>query len=184
MWFHHAHNRVKIPKTKYTAFLGAVQGSLAQPARQGLQNLLADRQAKRGKVPPFIREPYLLRARKLVAKPEPKPKRKKKKAEDKAKVAETEIVGEDLVYPKYVGDTSDEEDELPLCLLQLLEGEEDVRAPTTPDNITEHLSSSIRSHLKDDVPVQIKQTIRTSRERIWAKGVLRLPQFDTSRDLD
>ena len=191
---------VKMAKTKFTAFLAGVRGSLATSAHQGLQDLLADREAKRNKASSaFCREPYLSRARKPVVRPKAKPRKpvvrpkakpkrknkKKKELKDAVKAEELEIVSAPSSYPQYVGDTSDDEDELPLCLLQLLgSGEEGDQVPTTPDNITEHLSSSLKSQLKDDVPAQIKQAFRTSRERRWATGVLRLKQVDTSRDLD
>jgi hypothetical protein len=136
----------------------------------------------------FSCEPYLLRARKPVVRPKAKPKREnknQKELKDAVKAEELETVSAPSSYPQYVGDTSDDEDDLPLCLLQLLGSrEERDQVPTTPDNITQHLSSSLKSQLKDDVPAQIKQAFRTSRERRWATGVLRLKQVDTSRDLD
>ena len=151
---------VKIPKTKFTAFLAGVRGSLATSAHQGLQDLLADREAKRNKASSaFSCEPYVLRARKPVVRPKAKPKRenkKKKELKDAVKAEELETVSAPSSYPQYVGDTSDDEDDLPLCLLQLLGSrEERDQVPTTPDNITQHLSSSLKSQLKDDVPAQI-----------------------------
>jgi hypothetical protein len=136
----------------------------------------------------FCREPYLLRARKPVVRPKAKPKREnknQKELKDAVKAEELETVNAPSSYPQYVGDTSDDEDELPLCLLELLgSGEEGDQVPTKPNNITKHLSSSPKSQLKDDVPAQIKQAFRISHERRWATGVLRFKQVDTSRDLD
>ena len=220
---------VKIPRTKFTAFLEGVRGSLATSAQQGLQDLLADREAKRNKAfeclraycseldcqrarKPLVRpkakskcknkkkkqlksavktekdkegkrdkassalcrEPYLLRPRKPIVKSKAKPKREnKEKKELKTEVLET--VSAPSSYPQYVGDTSDDEDELPLCLLQLLRSSEER---------TQVVISSLKKQLTDDVPAQIKQAFRTCRERRWATGVLRMKQVDTSRDLD
>ena len=86
-----------------------------------------------------------------------------------------ETVSTPSSYPQYVGDTSDDDDELPLCLLQLLRSSEER---------TQVVISSLKKQLTDDVPAQIKQAFRTCRERRWATGVLRMKQVDTSRDLD
>lgn len=220
---------VKIPRTKFTAFLEGVQGSLATSAQQGLQDLLADREAKRNKAfeclraycrelgcqrtrKPLVRpkakskcknkkkkqlkdavktekdneakrnkassalcrEPYLLRPRKPIVKPKAKPKRENKEKKE-LKTEELETVSAPSSYPQYVGDTSDDEDELPLCLLQLLRSSEERNQVAI---------TSLKKQLTDDVPAQIKHAFRTCRERRWATGVLRVKQIDTSRDSD
>ena len=143
-----------------------------------------DGEAKRNKASSaFCREPYLLRPRKSIVRPKAKPKREnkeKKKLKDAVKAEELETVERYLcrptivpsiypqlpsIYPQYVGDTSDDEDELPLCLLQLLGSREERNQVAT---------SSLKNQLLDDVPAQIKQAFRTCRERRWATGVLRL----------
>ena len=70
---------------------------------------------------------------------------------------------------------------MPVAAPRLLD---DKSAPVTPDNIVEHLAVATRRQLEDDVPTQIKEALQYSRERRWARGVIRPLLHDSSRDLD